>query len=754
MDEEALAPGLGWEPETREVASLRSFLEREHQAHQQGREAQYDRPVDDRTASGSAIDRVFYTGVEEGKQRLFVFSCRRNDSRFRPGTRVRVSRGDARQPLAILELVDDRYDGKKYVLRLSGQVSKPEAFESAEPWVLDEDVFDLLDVQLSILREAEQSGFADWLAGSEPAPAPNAAPEGVRHGAPAGVDAAPAGASSYEENGCASRFAEGLEGSIREAFERACRAPRWFAVQGPPGSGKTHLLARLALHFALERGRRVLITAVSHQAIHHALAETYWVGGRMAESDASMRELLDDGFFKLGASRGNNEGLPAGVHAAMRVPYGKRPLIAGATVYAGMNMLAASGGRVPIPTVSPEAAGSRSGAVLKGLFDVVLFDESGQAPLVLALGARLLAPSVVFIGDDAQLPPVVQLPPDEECDPLARVSTIEFVRRRYGDPLMLTETRRLNRELCSIVSDCFYDAALAPTPEAESRALRLTLPPAEPFAEVFRPDRSLVFLDVPHSDCRALSEPEARWAVAIVREAVRCGIPSEEIGVIAPYRAQCNRIRFLLGRRGGTNAATVERFQGQEREMVVISLTSSNRRYLARLAAFLFNPNRLNVAVSRARTKVVLLGSRKALTEAAESAGEAMSDSAASAGFQVFLTLLENAHHVDGTDLPEAVPMPSDASLVRDGAPGEPSTRASRVRPPAARRRSTDLPAAEVFEPGEVVVHGTYGAGRVLSKSVQLIDNRREWVNEVRFNDGAVRLVIPRLSRPAMRKAE
>ncbi|MEK7743933.1 MAG: DEAD/DEAH box helicase, partial [Elusimicrobiota bacterium] len=479
-----------------------------------------------------------------------------------------------------------------------------------------------------------------------------------------------------------------------------------FAMQGPPGSGKTHLLARLALHFALEEEARVLVSAVSHQAIHQALSEIFWVGSRIP----ACADLLSTGLLKFGASRGSNEGLPEGVRAQSRLPTRQKPLIAGATLYAAAQQ------------ALPKEGGQKG---LEPFFDVVLFDEAGQAPLTLALAARLLGRRVFFIGDDAQMPPVVELPPEAETGGLCRMSALSFIRERYGDPLLLRKSHRLNEGLCSVVSDCFYGGALESTPKAAERRLRPALKPGPDFAPILDPEAPLVFVDVPHEDCRSVSEAEALWAEALVRECIRCGLAPEDLGVIAPFRAQCNRIRFLLDK-VRTTVATVERFQGQEREAVILSLTSSQPGYLSRLAGFLFNPNRLNVAISRARSKVVLLGSKKALLRAAQ---EGDPDSPSAGGLSVFKKLLGMAREVDGSELPSRVP-----ELFAQG---------------VSEPKALD---ASVFEPGDEVVHPLYGTGKVLKKSAQMVDGKREWTNEIRFRDGGVRSVIPRLSRPPMRR--
>ncbi|MCX5788457.1 MAG: ATP-binding protein, partial [Elusimicrobia bacterium] len=469
---------------------------------------------------------------------VLVFSTAKNDSRLRPGTRGRLSCGDPRRPAAFVELLEDSFDGRDYQLKLLVVSQNADAvFDGSETWVLDEDVFDLLDVELGMLREAERAGLEEWIEGREPARL--AEPEAGLAGSP---------------------FASGAEGSLAFIFEEVSRARNWHAVQGPPGTGKTQLLARLALDAAARQGLRVLVTAVSHQAIHNALAQCYWLAAET--DDPAARELCRAGFFKLGSSKALLTGLPAGVRAARRLPK-RRALIAGGTLYS----LFGAGEEPPH-------------------FDLVLFDEAGQARLPLALGARVAGTKAVFIGDDSQLPPVAQAAP--RGAPAAK-SVLALVREKYGAPLFLTETRRMNDQLCAAVSECFYEGRVAPTAEAAGRRLPLSRVARPEFAPMLDPEASLVFVDVPHAGARGVSEPEARWAAALAAEAIHCGVAGREIGVVSPFRAQCNRIRFLLqgsGRAAGAQAeevlvSTVERFQGQEREMVVLSLAASEPSYLA-----------------------------------------------------------------------------------------------------------------------------------------------------------------------------
>ena len=93
-----------------------------------------------------------------------------------------------------------------------------------------------------------------------------------------------------------------------------------------------------------------------------------------------------------------------------------------------------------------------------------------------------------------------------------------------------------------------------------------------------------------------------------------------EIGVVVPYRAQGRLIRNLLRNSLADEETaraivvdTVERMQGQEREVILVSLTTSNAAFAAQLANFFFQPQRLNVAITRPRTKLVIVGSRMVL---------------------------------------------------------------------------------------------------------------------------------------------
>ena len=104
--------------------------------------------------------------------------------------------------------------------------------------------------------------------------------------------------------------------------------------------------------------------------------------------------------------------------------------------------------------------------------------------------------------------------------------------------------------------------------------------------------------------------------VELILALLEHGVSPDEIGVVVPYRAQSRLIRSLL-RRTVTDETiwnrivvdTVERMQGQEREVVLFSFTTASPAFAALMADFLFQPQRLNVAITRPRTKLILVGS-------------------------------------------------------------------------------------------------------------------------------------------------
>jgi DNA replication ATP-dependent helicase Dna2 len=374
-------------------------------------------------------------------------------------------------------------------------------------------------------------------------------------------------------------FVPKLDDSQREAFVEAVAGSPVTLVQGPPGTGKTYVLARIVSALA-SQGLRVIVVSYTHRAVNNALRMVALADSSLSVVKAGKASGADD-------LRGTRV---TAVSSMRRLPAGRDPKrVVGATLF------------------SLKAVWDEEG------FDVVVVDEAAQIPLAFAPCALLAAPRYVLVGDHRQLGPIVQ-----GChpDPLASRSLFAHLAAAYT-PALLRTTYRMNAGVNAFPSRVFYEGRLEP----EERTARGRFPhvPGGPYDPLFDPERPAVLAFVEHEGFRTRCEPEARVVAGIVLDRIvrQRGDPGD-IAVVSPYRAQLRLIRTLV-KRGLAEAGitgplpiidTVERIQGQERELVVVSLVSSDPEHLAGdAAAFFYSGNRLNVTITRARTKLIVVAS-------------------------------------------------------------------------------------------------------------------------------------------------
>ncbi len=378
-----------------------------------------------------------------------------------------------------------------------------------------------------------------------------------------------------------------LTPSQRRAFEAA--VTRDFAlIQGPPGTGKTHLLGLIVREF-VRRGMKVGVCALTHHGINNLLLECL--------SHAEIPDVCKIGGREHGRIEGHGSRLRLVKSPGAFFRSKTTPAVTGFTQHAAFS------------PVARNLDGEAGADALPDRFDVLVFDEAGQLTVPAALMAMVQADRYVFAGDHKQLPPVVQtLRPGSGP---ARSVFQHLVEDAGHEAFLLEESFRLNAELVRFPSDAFYSGRLTSAPSAANR--RLHLRGCKRFADLLDADRPSQLALVRH-DSRSQEAPEEAALIAfLVKEAVDGGVPPEEIAVIAPHRRQNVKIREFLGRLGfhgpHPQVDTVERIQGQERDLVFLSMTLSDRDAMARGAEFLFLPNRFNVAITRARKKLVVTAS-------------------------------------------------------------------------------------------------------------------------------------------------
>lgn len=520
------------------------------------------KPVPERVGLGRAVEGVRISGVTTKGN--FLLHCDRNNSRFREGDLLRLNRGNpVLEPS--LQVTLERDDDTELEVSLSGLDGMPirELLSDHSGWVLDEDYLDLSSYVIDAINQA-----GDTLVGREqvlPLLMGRRQPQMDRVRYERGLELAGTWGLNWDQG---------------EALAYSYATDLAYLIQGPPGTGKTRVLAHLA-QALVEEGERVLITSFTHRAINNALNTT-------------AEQAPNTPLAKIGQhSRAD----------VLRVDnyetFGDSPM---ADMSSGYVL-----GGTPFATRTRRLSGVE--------FDTVIFDEASQITLPLAVMGMLTARRFVFIGDHRQLPPVLATRYSGE---VFRESVFGALVDRGFDTL-LRETYRLNEELASWPSKQFYHGDLVPVPAVAKRRLEYRRTPVQ-FAQILDPEDVKVFVDLGHRNATTQCRQEASLVVEMVAELWQCGVPPDEIGVVAPYRAQGRSIRNLLRSAIPDHAArrlivtdTVERMQGQERHVVIVSLTTSNPAFAGHLAEFFFQPERLNVAITRPRMKLIIVGSRHVL---------------------------------------------------------------------------------------------------------------------------------------------
>jgi DNA replication ATP-dependent helicase Dna2 len=547
------------------MPDVEEFLERLRQlilseAEQQRFELrrQWSLPLRQRISGGYAIEGLRVHDFR--KDGVVLLACQRNDSRFREGDYLVLHRGDVESTVRLRGVLEYDDETELAISLSSGNVQQLK--DQPSGWIADEDMLDLSVFYLNTLDQA-----ADRLVGRQlilPLITGDKAP---------GVDYA-----RYERSWEAA-VAAGLNETQAEAVAQAYATDLVHLIQGPPGTGKTFVLAHLARQL-VEDGQRVLVTGLTHRAINNAL-------NKIAQVDSALPAC------KIGLETRAQGLLVRNYENFVFSEFGD---LSGGYIV----------GATPFATQSDRLSNVE--------FDVVIFDEASQVTLPLAIMGMLAGTRYIFIGDERQLPPVTTIQASE----LARTSIFSYLSGR-GYETMLTTTYRMNDALTAWPSQAFYGGAIQPAPGIAERRLKLNGSSSK-WDFVLDPQSPAVFLDLRHYNTMVRSHTEAEVIAELVLALIHARIPPHEIGVVVPYRAQGRLIRNLLRQTLPSREMlqdlivdTVERMQGQEREVVLVSLTTSSPAFAAQLVEFFFQPERLNVAITRPRTKLILVGSRRVL---------------------------------------------------------------------------------------------------------------------------------------------
>ncbi len=348
------------------------------------------------------------------------------------------------------------------------------------------------------------------------------------------------------------------------------------SIQGPPGTGKTYSSAHL-IHALVRSGLRVGISANTHVAIDNVLKEVL----------KTFEELGDSGELR----------------AVRKTPTDGTKTFAGQMRY-GDNKVCA---RIEFNVVAGTTWLFASEAMRDAPVDVLLIDEAGQLSLADALAASTSARNVVLLGDPLQLPQVAQaVHPHGSGRSVLEHVLGEAVTMPNDRGVFLSETRRMHPDVCGFISDQIYEDRLTSHPHCARQSTVA--------------GTGLRWLPAGHVGCSTASTEEADLIADEISRLI--GTPwtnfdgdekpltVDDFMVVAPYNDQVRTIRDRLncsGRTRGVSVGTVDKFQGREAAVVFFSMATSSGDDMTRGADFLFSRNRLNVAVSRARSLAYLV---------------------------------------------------------------------------------------------------------------------------------------------------
>jgi len=357
-----------------------------------------------------------------------------------------------------------------------------------------------------------------------------------------------------------------------------------LSIQGPPGTGKTHVTA-LAILSLVQKGHRVGVTSNSHEAIRNVL-----MGCLGALETRHCDTTLDDVQIAHKVS-GRDDGYPDDCTGIRRTTSNADFVLSHAQIVGGTAFF--------FSRDENEQA-----------FDWLFVDEAGQVGLANMVAMGRAARNIVLVGDPRQLPQVIQ----GAHPPPANLSCLEWMLGDHATVppdrgIFLPTTRRMHPDVCKFVSEQVYEGRLECHPDTARQGV----------ADTTWPETGAFWVPVFHEGNAQMAPEEIRAIRTAIRELLSGTwtdrdnttrpMRKSDIIVVAPYNVQVNALRDALP--GKIRVGTVDKFQGQEAPVCLISMTASSTEETSRGMDFLFSLNRINVAVSRAKGLALVFGSQR-----------------------------------------------------------------------------------------------------------------------------------------------
>lgn len=420
-----------------------------------------------------------------------------------------------------------------------------------------------------------------------------------------------------------------LNKAQQEAVNKVLRAKDVAIVHGPPGTGKTTTLVE-AIYETLRRESQVLVCAQSNMAVD-------WISERLVDRGISVLRIgnptkVNDKMLSFTYER-RFEAHPDypqlwSIRQAIRKLrqerkrrdnswHQKMDRLKSRAVELELRINSQLFGEAKV--IASTLTGSASHLLSGQKFGTLFIDEAAQALEAACWIAIRRASRVVLAGDHCQLPPTVKSIAALKGG-LGTTLMERIVARKPSVVTLLTVQYRMNEQIMRFSSNWFYDGRVESAPEVKYRG-------------ILDYDNPITWIDTSESDAKEefvgesfgrINKIEAELTLDALKNYFtkigRQRIADEhiDVGVISPYRAQVQLLRRMVRKaeffkpyRGCITVNTVDGFQGQERDIIVISLVRSNDDGQI---GFLSDLRRMNVAITRARMKLIIVGSVQTMT--------------------------------------------------------------------------------------------------------------------------------------------
>jgi len=434
-----------------------------------------------------------------------------------------------------------------------------------------------------------------------------------------------------------------LDDSQLEAVEctLVLRDGESLLIIGPPGTGKTRVIAKIAYELS-KRGERVLISSHTNRAVDNALEilpvevtlrvgrpekvlqniGPYLLSYKARTALGAKLKSLDEEILK---ARGEINGL----HQVEKEWY---DLGHWTRYWEVKNRLRNAKSRLrklceernsmlkeeseklvkAVKIIGSTLIKSQLTPLANEHFDTVLIDECSQASLTLALLGMVKARKWVLVGDHKQLLPIFQTLDASDKKVQEKLSAFCYMLEKYSErSVWLRWHYRSNGETIGFSSLHVYDGKIAPVKAC--REIKLNIKGYPKGMGFLKPELPVTFLHVNgvesvRGDGSRLNETEAKAVERVVYTLKSLGVKSNEIGVITPYRTQRDHLKELL-KDDKIEVNAVDSFQGREKDVIVFTMTSTKDM------SFVEDENKLNVAFTRARRKLIVVGNAESIHE-------------------------------------------------------------------------------------------------------------------------------------------